>query len=162
MTRLAALGLLAGCHAVPDAGTMSARWAIRHRPVTAVYLGDPAYQESFDLAVDLWNRETDERVLVQVYPDGPDADVAVFDGACSTDIATASPGLIRYHRPGDTYQAYLAFAHELGHAAFGLAHDVDHGCSIMAPDVASREPWGPALKYVCITEMDRVVARGAP
>lgn len=154
-----ALIALAGCAVIPDAGTLPG-YGVAHRPVTVAFLGDDDHRASFDMAITLWGAVA-PGALVEVDASGPDADVIVTDGVCRDErIASAGHGKIRLHCPGDPYAMYLAYAHELGHAAFGLAHDVDHGCSIMAPHVASRDPWDDRVRHVCVTEDDARRATG--
>jgi hypothetical protein len=164
---------LAACSTVPDAGRVPGAPVRPARVVTVVYVADPDRHASFEQALDLWNDAAGREVLVEVDVLDPDAGVVITDGEVAGErLGSASlDGRIRLHRPADPYVSYLVLAHELGHAAFGLAHDPDHGCSIMAPDIAGAviEGWRgpdairgrwPAFRPVCVTEGDARIARG--
>ena len=158
MRRLAALAAcLSACAVVPDRGTLPNAPARVHSVQTVTL--DPeldAYEDSLEAAVDLWNDAAGAEVL-RVVSDGP-YDILVTTGRGPAGaLACASPraGVILFLQPGDTYQAYLVLAHELGHAAFWLDHDLDHGYSIMA--MVGGAPEGelfPAMRYHGVTAAD--------
>lgn len=166
--KLAALILLAGCaggiRQVPDEGFMPGR-AARAWPVKVAYQADPDLRGSFDEAVDFWNNELDATALVVV---ASGADVTVVSGDCIwrdvvDDAYVLGSSTLDGHRitlrcVADVYSAYLTMAHELGHAAFGLAHDVDHGYSIMAPRAPDGGPWAD-FKHVAVTKADAMRVR---
>jgi hypothetical protein len=160
---------LAACHAVPDEGTLPGAPAhvALHR---SVYIDDSDYRGALEEAVAFWNRELDAAALV-VTTNPEDVDLRIFVGPMGgEEVGDAAPslGIIRYRQPGDIHQAYIVFCHELGHAAFWLAHDPDHGYSVMAPATAPMEPWAspfdedpraPVEHYLGVTHGDRARVR---
>lgn len=107
--------------------------------IQLVYFDDPDYADSLESAVDFWNDALDTHALA-VTDDPAAADIMIMSAPVSGErLGSTDPGgrVIYYHRPGDIYQAYLTFAHELGHAAFYLAHDDEQPCSIMYPHIGS-------------------------
>jgi hypothetical protein len=156
---LAGILLVSACSVVPDHGTLPGAPRIDRTQVVALEGGLEAYDDSLELAVDFWNDAIDRTVLAV----GPydSADIVIRIGAPRGSwLGHTQPGsgLISYTAPGDTYQAYLVFAHELGHAAFWLADDPDHGYSVMAGvGGASNEADGilwPNMRHVAVTAND--------
>lgn len=104
------------------------------------------YKKSHDLAIQWWNVQLDSQRLAKT--DNPDlADIIIEQGSVNTEDGSMdtrhqrdADGRIRaYIRAitfADTRQWMLREQHELGHAAFGLAHDPPRGHSIMQRDVS--------------------------
>jgi hypothetical protein len=101
------------------------------------------YQGSFEEALKFWNKQLGVDALKAVKT-AEEADITIVFGPVAGPEAGAarherSPsgvikGFITLTRPTDINGEYSIMAHELGHAAFGLAHD-DTG--IMLPATAS-------------------------
>lgn len=152
--------IVGACHAVPDRGTVAGAPSQRHAPVTVAYSGDPDYSEAVKGAVEWWNDQLDFPALILVDATAPD--VLVMDAPLAgTREGSADPrrGLVFLHRPGDGYKAWLVTCHELGHAAFWLLDDPDHGYSIMAGDLVNYDPWSPPVKAYGLTPGDRARIR---
>lgn len=157
-TALVGLGLasLVACAPFPDRGFVQCAPPLRATPILVTYVADPDHEQDLVDAATWWNDELGLDVLVLVGPDVERPDVVVSDGAYQGEDGAAGSsdprlGLIRYHEPGDSYQAWTVFRHELGHAAFWLADDPGRADSIMYPAAAPK----PGDPYV-----DRHVTRG--
>lgn len=158
--RALALIALAACSWVSDAGTLPNAPARRAMPVTVAYAGEH-HDAAIASAVQWWNDELELEALVFV--DGPlDVDVLVVDAPSYAEKGDGSAdpraGIVFLHRPGDAYRAWLIVCHELGHAAFWLDHDTDHGTSIMAETITDFEPWAPSWRRYAVTDGDRARA----
>lgn len=162
--RVALLAFLACCTQVPDHGTLpgAPRQLSAH---VRVYLSTELaeYASSLDQAVALWNDALGADVLVVSHV-GERADILIQPGTPHNGwLACTNPQehIIEYLVPGDTYQAYLVLAHELGHAAFWLQDDPDHGYSIMAgvgggtaDSMGQAGSLWPAMRHVAVTQAD--------
>ncbi len=124
--------------------------------VQTVYSGDNG--DAARDAVEWWNDELGITALAMTASSATAGIVVVTAPVAGYQDASADPraGVIFLHRPGDAYKTWLILCHELGHAAFWLLDDPDHGYSIMAPDVAEFEPWAPRQRMYSVTDADRV------
>lgn len=136
MRWLLALCLLASCHMAVDRG-FAPGW-VPHQGPERVCMADselsPDFDESLDVAVDLWNSAAGCR-MIEVTCHDPTVAVVSVPYARGWSMRML-PGQIQVARAVDTYQVALELTHELGHV-LGLAHD-DYG--IMAP-LSPWEPW---------------------
>lgn len=100
------------------------------------------YQDSFEEAIKFWNKQLDVAAF-KIVKTAEEADITIEFGPVAGEEAGAArhvktgnviKGYITLTRPTDINGEYSIMAHELGHAAFGLAHDPT---GIMSPTTKS-------------------------
>lgn len=129
---LSCLALLVSCRLLRVQTTLPD--APSRLPAIQTVRATPDLRSNTEYAITWWNAELGRTALR--YTDGP-ADILVVHGEAHPNgsLASADPqtGMVYIHAPLDTYRS---IRHELGHAAFWLAHDPQQPESVMYPTLA--------------------------